>query len=253
MCELLGMCFNKKVKPYISFRGLMGRSRRNPHGWGIARWVGGVWQVFKEPIRANTSSLANFVQHYPTFESKMFVGHVRYATRGIKAFKNTHPFVRPFRRREVIFAHNGSISMRFGSRLKFFPVGDTDSEKLFCHILTEMSRNNLNISFSDFYAIENLMRRFNQYGTMNILFSNGNYLYVYRDIHGHRNLFLLERRSPFGIIYICDEDWEIDMDLGKDASTYGVIIASKPLTKGESWIPIPNGNLKVFKNGRCIY
>lgn len=65
--------------------------------------------------------------------SSIFIGHVRYATQGDNTYQNTHPFVRTFRDREVALAHNGTQRPVMERRdLKFDPLGETDSEYLFC-------------------------------------------------------------------------------------------------------------------------
>ncbi len=61
MCELLGMSFNKFVKPIISFTGFKQRGEHNPDGWGIAFYPDKSAQVFKEPITATSSPLAEFL------------------------------------------------------------------------------------------------------------------------------------------------------------------------------------------------
>lgn len=91
MCELLGLNFNQPVRCSLSFRGFSHRGEHNPHGWGIARFSGPACQVLKEPIEAPNSKLATFLRDYEPFVSKIFIGHVRYASRGNSTLQNT-PF-----------------------------------------------------------------------------------------------------------------------------------------------------------------
>ncbi len=89
MSELLGMNFNRPVKCRFSFRGLTGRSIDNPHGWGIALYPEGskAVQVIKEPLKAEASRLAEFVENYD-FYSNIFLSHIRYAASRI-SYENT--------------------------------------------------------------------------------------------------------------------------------------------------------------------
>ncbi|KAL7465727.1 hypothetical protein ACHAXS_006052 [Conticribra weissflogii] len=98
------------------------------------------------------------------------VAHIRYATRGEVKMENVHPFVRKIWGREFCFAHNGDVSCFdpsvfnhlqsegkdgdcrpnlpwIGNSLgvketkgnrHFFPIGDTDSEAIFCAILNAL-------------------------------------------------------------------------------------------------------------------
>ena len=173
MCELLGLNFKLPVSPSFSFRGFRHRSEGNPHGWGIARYEGKACQILKEAADAQESKLAEFVRDYELFQSKIFIGHVRDATRGNHILENTHPFKRVFRSREIILAHNGtldSLPLELDD-MSFLPVGDTDSEHLFCALLSLMSADQ--IQFSDFPQIEAVLRQFNKLGKMNLLFSEG--------------------------------------------------------------------------------
>ncbi|MEM3421857.1 MAG: class II glutamine amidotransferase [Candidatus Hadarchaeum sp.] len=251
MCELLGLNFNKPVRCSLSFRGFLHRGRYNPHGWGIARFDGRACQVFKEPIKAPNSKLATFLRDYESFVSKIFIGHVRYASRGDHTLQNTHPFSRTFGSREVALAHNGTLDpVMPKSALKFHPVGETDSEYLLCALLTKLSVEK--IPFTDFQRIEAVLLEFNSFGNMNVLFSEGDHLYSYRDKDGYNGLCTTERTAPFHKVSLRDEDWEVDLAEEKCPDQRGFVIATRPLTD-EKWNDLPPGSLRVFKDGQCVY
>jgi glutamine amidotransferase len=250
---LLGLNFKMPVSPSFSFRGFRHRSQGNPHGWGIARYEGNACQVFKEATSAQESRLAEFVRDYELFQSQIFIGHVREATRGDHTLQNTHPFTRVFRSREIVWAHNGTLDSlpQRQDQQSFFPVGETDSEELFCALLTRLAAEQ--ILFSDFQRIEALLQEFNQLGKLNLLFSEGDRLFCYRDQNGHNGLCLTERISPFGLVSLQDEDWEIDLADEKIPGQRGFVIASHPLTKNENWIDLEMGRLTVFEAGEIIF
>lgn len=251
MCELLGINFNQPVRASLSFRGFQHRGKINPHGWGIARFDGRACQVFKEPIKSSSSKLATFLRDYELFESKIFIGHVRYASIGSHTLQNTHPFVRVFRSREVALAHNGTLNIeRDNVSLKFHPVGETDSEHLLCALLTILSDKK--IRFTDFDAIEAVFREFNRLGTMNLLFSEGEHLYCYRDKDGYNGLCMTERTAPFDKVSLRDEDWEVDLAEEKRQDQRGFVIATHPLTD-EKWNNLTQGSLIVLKDGQRVY
>jgi len=199
------------------------------------------------------SKLAEFVRDYELIQSQIFIGHVRDATRGENALINTHPFKRVFRSREVVLAHNGTMnSLPLPKEdLAFLPVGETDSENIFCALLTRMAANQ--IQFTKYQEIERVLQVFNQLGKMNLLFSEGDHLYIYRDKEGHNGLCLTERISPFGVKSLKDEDWEIDLAEEKKPGQRGFVIASHPLTTNETWKDLVPGSLAVFKDGDLVY
>ena len=251
MCQLLGLNFNQPVRPSLSFRGFIHRGDRNPHGWGVARYEEKACQIFKEPISATSSALANFVRDYEPFRSTIFIGHVRMASRGRHTMQNTHPFSRPFRSRDFVLAHNGTLHGTLSRQgLKFHPVGETDSEHILCFLLTKLSEQR--IQFTDFSNIESLLRKINRNGTMNLLFSDSERLYCYRDQAGYNGLCMVRRSAPFSGVRLIDEDWEAYLPAIKARACRGVIIATSPLTD-EVWADLPAGSLAVFCNGERVF
>lgn len=251
MCELCGMSFNESVVPNFSFTGFQQRGNKNPHGWGIARYEGKAAQIFKEPINAARSDLAKFVSNNLSFCSKIFIAHVRITSRGARALQNTHPFTRVFRGVEVLFAHNGTVDEMMPKReLKFKPVGETDSEFMFCALLTRLS--NERIQFHEYSRIEAVLQEFNQFGNANIIFSDSEHLFVYRDKTGYNGLCYTERKAPFSQTQLIDADWQISFEEDKSPSQRGFVIASRPLTT-ETWVDLTPSKLAVFKNGQKVY
>jgi glutamine amidotransferase len=166
---------------------------------------------------------------------------------------NTHPFIRVFRKREIILAHNGTLKKApmADEELLFSKVGETDSEGILCALLTDMERED--VPLEDHSRIEEILIRYNQGGTMNLLFSDGASLYCFKDQTGHNGLQLVERAAPFRPVSLKDEDWQVDFAEEKKPDQHGYVIASHPLTKDESWIDLQKGKLIVLKNGQIIY
>jgi predicted glutamine amidotransferase len=252
MCELLGLSFNRPVRCGLSFRGFRHRGTHNPHGWGVARYEGPACQVLKEPGAAGDSGLARFLRDYEAFRSTLLIAHVRWASRGAPALKNTHPFARTFRARDVVLAHNGTLADGFAAGpVRFHPVGDTDSELLLCTLLGTLSERR--IGFADHAQVEALLRELNDHGRMNLLFSEGERLFAYRDRDASGpGLFLARRRAPFSAVRLEDEDWQVDLAEEKRPGQRGCVVATRPLTD-EPWAALECGALVVLKDGELVY
>lgn len=261
MCELLGMSFNLPVRPNISFRGFRHGGEDNPHGWGIAFYSDESAQVIKEPVKATGSRLARFIQHYQRAKSKIFIGHVRYTSVGSKSRKNTHPFYRELQGKEYVFAHNGTLHEYQDLELgRFKPIGETDSEHAFCHLLYRIEEKNiLEWRSWDFDWLADTLQEINAYGTFNCIFSDGEHLFCYYDMKGYNGLCLLHRKPPYEEIELLDEDWRINLAEEKRPEQTGYIIATRKLTNAtrkltnEAWEPLRFGELIVFKDGRIVY
>lgn len=254
MCELLGMCFGRPVSPSISFTGFRHRGEHHPDGWGIAFYPDESAQVFKEPVKAGESALSNFLKDYKGAHSKIIIGHVRKASVGSNFHKNTHPFQREVDGKDYVMAHNGTLKdFREGLSLTYFhPVGETDSEHAFCHILDRILKNRIREwKKSDFKWLLGAIAKINQYGTFNTLFSNGEYLFAYRDKDGKRDLHFLKKNAPSWNLRLLDRDFSINL-AEKDKQKSGYIIATCPLTR-EKWESFGKGELIVFKDGKIVF
>ena len=254
MCELLGMSFNRAVNPKISFKGFQQRGKNNPDGWGIAYYPDKSVQIFKEHIQINTSKFADFLKNYSFMNSKIFIAHVRRTSVGKNSHKNTHPFCRELNGKEYLFAHNGTIcnfnKLNLG---RFKPIGETDSEYMFCHLLNSIQKKKIiNWNENEFKWLRQKFSQINKFGKLNCLMSNGEYLFCYHDIEGYNGLCFVQRKSPFQIIKLEDLDWKIDLKEEKTTSQTGYIIATKRLTD-EKWIKFEEGELIIFRNGKMIY
>lgn len=253
MCELLGLAFNQSVTPSFSFRGFRHRGDCNPDGWGLAAFPDGSAQIFKEPVQAGSSELAKFLRDYRRLSSRIFIAHVRYGNVGGKSLANTHPFCREVGGKHFVFCHNGTLKYKeFAQRLdgRFTPVGTTDSEYALCTLLTWILQED--VSSTDFTRIRKHLREVNQYGSMNLLFSDGQHLFAYHDRSGYNGLCFAHRQAPFERVSLRDEDWEVDLAEQKHPDQFGFVIATKPLTD-EEWTDVGRGSLLVIRDGQKIF
>ena len=208
MCQLLGLSFNKEIQPANYLSALISNSHLHPDGWGVAYYPDGSSSatVFKEPVPGYKSQLAPFLYKYPFFKTNLAIAHIRKATRGSITFDNTHPFARCYVGRDFVFAHNGTLPKKQKlTRLSFLPKGQTDSERAFCYLLSQLKTRLIRpigedssegYSSIDFQVIHEILADINVKadGAFNCVFSDGRYLFCYRDMAKARKLFCLVRR-----------------------------------------------------------
>lgn len=264
MCELLGISSNKAIRPNILFKGFKHRGEKNPHGWGLALYPDKGVQIFKEPLKGNESQLANFLSNYNVIGSKHFIAHVRKISSGAISYRNTHPFDRELNGKSYVFAHNGTLyKYRKLDVGRFCPIGETDSEHLFCHLLTWMDENEFNASdcnklddLRDHLQVINQLRANDgKNSKLNCLLSDGETLICYSDLYINNGLHWLNR--PQGYSYkgpmLSDEDYDISFRIEKGEDQNVHIIATKKMTKEFGWQNFMRGELKVYKNGELIF
>lgn len=226
------------------------RGLRNADGWGIAHWEGLRPAIIKsiDPAFADR----RFSEAATRVSSDAVIAHIRAATVGGVAERNTHPFTYgPWS-----FAHNGTIAGiervathldlgRFGP-----PDGETDSELAFLWILNRMANYGLDPerpaenldSLVDLVAdavLELVGITIRSGATeppkLNFLLSDGRHMVASR--WGH-TLFWTFRRG-IADCAVCGTSHCPAAD-----ETYrAVVIASEPITDDEDWTELPEGSV----------
>ncbi len=240
------------MRPTFSFKKFFRNSENYPDGWGLAFYPDESAQVFKEPLPAAKSDFLEFLLNSKRVESRIFVAHLRKATGSAVCYKNTHPYSREMNGREYIFAHNGDLknyqSLPLGP---FRPIGDSDSEHAFCHILEYIEARGIKTwNGESFSWIAEKLKQINVLGHFNCLFSDGTHLFCYNDKSGYKSLYYLRRVSPFAEPPEPDEEENTSSRKGeKDLNQFGYIVSTTPLTNEKGWIQFNPGELVVFGNG----
>lgn len=198
-----------------------------------------------------SSPVAELVRNYP-IKSKNVIAHIRKATQGEVRLENTHPFQRELWGRYWIFAHNGNLP-GFAPALDgaFRPVGQTDSERVFCWLLQELRGRfgDTPPTTTDLFAeLTKLTLRIAGLGELNFLFSNGDVLFA----HSSMQLSYVIRRAPFPTARLKDQDVAVDLSAVTTADDRVAIIATLPLTDNETWTTMEPGSLWLFEEGEVV-
>lgn len=235
----------------FSFTGLRRRGGGTAHhadGWGLALYEGSAARVFLEPTAACESPLARFLADNP-IKTLLAIGHIRKKTRGKQSLANTHPFVRELWGKHWVFAHNGTVkgsrSLKLG---RFAPIGDTDSERAYCHLL-EVLRS----SFREppkkprelWEAVAEVAGKIGRKGTFNFLLGDGRHLYA----RCATKLCYIVRKAPFGPARLQDEDVTIDFSTVTTPRDRVAVVSTVPLTTNEEWTHGEPGSMWVFDGG----
>lgn len=253
MCQLLGMNCNVPTDICFSFTGFQqrgGGTDVHADGWGIAFFEGKGVRLFLDPQPSATSTIAELVRHYP-IRSLNVIAHIRKATQGVVSLENTHPFQRELWGQYWVFAHNGNLP-QFQPELdgSFRPVGNTDSERIFCWLLQSLRQR-----FGDapparadlFDALHELIYPLSGTGIFNFLLSNGDCLFA----HCSTELSFIVRRAPFAKAHLNDEDVTVDFSEVTTPNDRVAVIATRPLTDNEDWTTMTPGSLWLFHDGEA--
>jgi glutamine amidotransferase len=253
MCELLGMECNTPTDIVFSFTGFARRGgQTGPHadGWGLAFYEGPAARVFLDPRPCAASPLATFLRQQP-IKTELAIAHIRKRTCGPVGVANTHPFVRELWGRSWVFAHNGTVE---GAKKlppgRFQPIGETDSEHAFCHLLGAVAA-----AFpapppeAELAAvIARVGSDLSRFGVFNFLLGDGERLFARCDTR----LSHVIRQAPFGRATLADEDISIDFSQVTRPEDRVAVVATNPLTRDEVWAPGEPGVLWVFRRGALV-
>jgi predicted glutamine amidotransferase len=255
MCELLGVSSSKPIDISSSLSGFVLRGgQTGPHadGWGISLYQDRFARTFLDEKPAHTSALARFLHENP-IETNLAVAHVRKKTLGRAMLENTHPFVRTFRDRHMVFAHNGTLAhVHEKPLLGEALLGDTDSEHAFCWMLERLREVYPSVWPDDPQGLgETIFGLANELGgdgIFNFLLADGRFLFA----RCGNNLFHIVRRPPLGRAVLVDREIEVDFADVLSGSGALAVVATAPLTRNECWIQATPGTLWVFRDGELV-
>jgi len=262
VCELFAMSSRYPTSVGFSLETLARRGGLDgPHkdGWGVAYFEGNDVFLLRESRPAAESGLVRFMEkHGPS--SNLVLSHIRQATQGEPALRNTQPFQRELGGRAHVFAHNGDLpGIKEECRLeshRFAPIGDTDSELAFCCLLERLGKL-WDLATGKPPSLESRLEivvefaaRLRPLGPFNFVYSDGDALFV----HAHRRKQSDGGVRPPGLHLLVRSCNEQAIDLSQSGVLLApvaqelVLIASVPLTD-ERWEPIGEGEVIAVTRG----
>lgn len=254
MCELMALSFAEPISADFSIREFALRGEENADGWGLAWYPDQSVSIVKEPLRWRESGHSGFLETYPQLKSRVYLAHVRDKTvGGVPTHADTHPFVRERNGVEYCFAHNGTIAGHEELELgRYRPVGGTDSEHVFCHLLQRMDGADRTLQGrASWRWLHETLLALNARGNLNILLTDGRFVCCYwgltnwKALH-YRQVHIRRPAQPYF------EDETISLELDAEGVNHGYVVATRPLSQ-HGWRPFLPGQLVIFENGHLRY
>ncbi len=232
-----------------------------PHkdGWGVAYFEDHDVFLLRESSPAAESDLVRFMEvNGPP--SNLVLSHIRLATQGDPALRNTQPFQRECGGRAHVFAHNGNMpGVEQRCRLespRFTPVGETDSELAFCALMQRLGKlwDRANGKpppvETRLEVIADFAGSLRPFGPFNFVYSDGDTLFVHSDRRKQDD----GSERPPGLHMLVRSSNQQAVDLTQSGVMLApvaqelVLVASVPLTD-EPWEPLAEGETVALTKG----
>lgn len=264
MCELFAMSSRAPATLGFSLERLARHGgAEGPHrdGWGLAFYEGSDCLLLREPRPASESPLMQFMERQG-LRTKLGLCHIRLATFGVSALRNTQPFARELGGRMHVFAHNGDMPalahLAPEHPARFAPVGDSDSERAFCGLMSVLAAiwdeaaGELPPLALRLAAIADYARELRALGPANFIYADSDALFVHADRRTQPDgrlrapgLYLLQRCCWRAAPELQDAGVRLN-SIRQDVA----LVASVPLTD-ERWEPLGEGDLIALRDGLC--
>jgi len=252
-CDMMGVSFNKEVELgdlFSKFREIS--QEKDPDGWGVAFYGDASATVFKEPIRASKSALAEFLISHDVLTSRILIAHLRWGSIGRPSPRNTHPWTRELNGKEYALAHVGGADKRLWETVRlgrFKPVGENCAEFLFCHVLAKIEEGRLDAWNEESFArLHQVLVAVNEVQTTSHLLSDGTYLFAYSSKKGTWLSYVTREMAPAKA--------GPEQERTGPEPAVGVVVARNGhnlAEPGEPWTKIQPGQLVVFKDGEIVF
>jgi glutamine amidotransferase len=265
MCELFAM--SSRVPATLGFsleRLARHGGAEGPHrdGWGVAFYEGSDCLLLREPRPASESPLMHFMERQG-LRTQLGLCHIRLATFGKLALRNTQPFARELAGRMHVFAHNGDMptlaDQAYRPSAQFMRIGDSDSEQAFCGLMMALApiwqdaQGRVPALSARLAVIADYASKLRGLGSANFIYADSDALFVHADRRTQPDGKL---RAP-GLYLLQRYCWRTAPELhdaGVNLTSIRqdvALVASVPLTD-ERWEPLGEGDLIALKDGLCF-
>jgi len=265
MCELFAMCSRRPADVTISLEALASHGSPAgpaPDGWGVAYYDERDIRLIKEADPASDSACVRLIEE-KHLASSLVIAHIRKASEGAIKLSNSQPFARELGGRMHVFAHNGDVpgvfeDPRFGLDW-FHPVGDTDSEHAFCALLARLTplwSEGVPTTEDRIDAVTRFASDLRELGAANFLYSDAQLLIAHSHVRRWPpddrlrppGLHVLRRSSPVAPPILDSPGVCVESAHEEQRVT---LVASVPLSD-EPWIPLGEGEVRVFEAGAAV-
>lgn len=257
--QLLAMSFDSAASPWITLHGDPAR-QKGAAGWGLAWYPvdDNAAMVIKDPRAIRDTSITEQIGDWERFRSTVFVGHLSGAAKRLTQ-QDTNPFARSYAGRNFLLAHCGDLdgeyrhALALGPDPVFEPLGRTDSEHVFCWLLSRIRALGVRrLADVGWPTLLEMLSFLDSLGSVNLLLTDGIDIVAYRDAGGSSALHVQLLRPPYSERELGNPFVTVDLSDPLDHSRSVAILSTSPLSGGE-WRELVPGEMVVVRRARVSW
>lgn len=261
MSRILGFTSDSIVSPSITIKPILLDSKNNEflYGWGYG-WYPGEEKaaaIIKDATSPDLNNMVEVLKDWKRFFSTIFVCNVRGAAKNLIQ-KDTQPFSRSYAGRDWIIVHNGTLhhykkKLPLTNDALFEPMGNTDSEHMFCWLLAKFnSENYRRIADIDHKLLNKWLTDINYCGTLNLILSDGKDMLVYTDMNAYKPIYWARLHPPHRQKVLESKDVMLSLKGTLDQHRTLLLFSTDPLSD-DSWHQMKPGQIIIGRRGWIIY
>lgn len=258
--DILAASFDAPSSPSIRLKMSSQSGASHSLGWGFGWYPGNgrSAMVVKDPAARDMEIFTSTITDWANFRSKVFFCKARGASNGYTQAE-TQPFSRSFAGRDWLFMHNGDLDKGaltdlLGRQTQHLePLGSTDSELAFCHLLFLMQESGARqIIDVDPMTLREWFQQFDALGSADMFLSDGQSIACFQGSRSPKQLMFARHMPPNRPeTLVCDAATIMFLD-PRDMFRTSLMISSSPFA-GEDWNQMRPGDLLIANHGAIAW
>lgn len=261
MSEIFGISFDVLSCPTLKISNPKENNPTNNSGWGIAWYPNDDYaaSIVKDITNASAKNFSRMLSSWDNFNSTVFLFKLT-GQNQVYTQHNTQPFNKSYGGRDWVFCHRGTINKdEFNKTLTmhegvFEPLGTTDSEMLFCHLLSKFHDIKAK-SISDVSPdiLHLWLKTINQFGQADIALSDGQSIALYKDLNSTQNIYFKRYLPPQAGGLFDSQSIKLSIDVKSEANRTGLVFSSAQPINANEWNTLANGQLIIVRRGNVVW
>lgn len=259
--DIIAVSLDASSSPSININFKSNRKDGYTPSWGLGWYPEDNLSTMltKGEAAKDTAIFANAVTDWSNFRSTTFFYKIKSSNQEY-SYNESQPFSRNLSGRDWMFLHSGilykqSLKKLQDKHLNFLlePIGNSDSELAFCHILSKIYQKNLrSISEIDPDLLYSWFKEIDLLGSADIYLTDGDSIVCFHGTSSQSNMLYSRIQPPYNQDVYTSESIELSLDDPRDTYRTALVVTTSPFYEG-NWTNMSLGQMIIIKRGAIIW